>query len=58
MTIANNAIYQNPVGLVCSLDCYDIVYEHNQIYNNSGAGIFFSRNTQDSIARYNTIYEQ
>jgi poly(beta-D-mannuronate) C5 epimerase len=58
MTITNNTIYNNPIGLVCSLDCYDIVYEHNQIYNNSGAGIFFSRNTHDSIARYNTIYKQ
>jgi parallel beta-helix repeat protein len=59
MTIANNTIYNNPWGLVCSLDCYGIVYEHNTVYNNtSGPGIFFSRNTHDSIARYNTIYNQ
>jgi mannuronan 5-epimerase len=59
MTIANNTIYNNPWGLVCSLDCYGILYEHNTVYNNtSGPGIFFSRNTHDSVARYNTIYNQ
>ena len=58
MTISNNAIYNNPVGLVCSLDCYGIIFEGNTIYNNSGAGIFFSRNTHDSVARNNVIYDQ
>jgi parallel beta-helix repeat protein len=58
MTIANNTIYNNPVGLVCSLDCYDITFEGNNVYNNSGAGIFFSRNTHDSVARNNIIYDQ
>lgn len=58
MTISNNILYNNPIGLVCSLDCYDIVFERNTIYNNSGAGIFFSRNTYDSIARNNIIYDQ
>lgn len=58
MTVANNTIYNNPIGLVCSLDCYGIVFEGNTMYNNTGAGIFFSRNTHDSIARNNTIYDQ
>lgn len=58
MTIANNTVYNNPIGLVCSLDCYGIVFEGNTMYNNTGAGIFFSRNTYDSIARNNTIYGQ
>jgi parallel beta-helix repeat protein len=58
MTIANNTVYNNPVGLVCSLDCYGIVFEGNTMYNNTGAGIFFSRNTHDSIARNNSIYDQ
>jgi mannuronan 5-epimerase len=58
MTISNNTVYNNPIGLVCSLDCYDIIFERNTIYNNSGAGIFLSRNTHDSVARYNIIYGQ
>ncbi|HEU4606068.1 MAG TPA: right-handed parallel beta-helix repeat-containing protein [Nitrososphaera sp.] len=58
VTISNNTLHGNPVGLVCSLDCYDIIFEGNTIYNNSGPGIFFSRNTHDSVARYNTIYDQ
>src|SRR4029078_6012664 len=45
-------------AIVCSLDCRRITFENNTIYNNSGPGIFFSRNTQDSIARYNNIYNQ
>ena len=58
MGITNNTVHGNPVGLVCSLDCHDILFEGNTIYNNTGAGIFFSRNTYDSIARNNTIYDQ
>lgn len=58
MTIANNTVYNNPVGLVCSLDCYGIIFEGNTMYNNTSSGIFFSRNTHDSIARNNTIYDQ
>jgi parallel beta-helix repeat protein len=56
--IINNTIHDNPAAIVCSLDCQRITFENNTIYNNSGPGIFFSRNTQDSIARYNTIYNQ
>jgi parallel beta-helix repeat protein len=56
--IINNTIHDNPAALICSLDCQRITFENNTIYNNSGPGIFFSRNTQDSIARYNTIYNQ
>jgi parallel beta-helix repeat protein len=58
MTVANSTVYNNPIGLVCSLDCYGIVFEGNTVYNNTGAGIFFSRNTHDSIARNNSIYDQ
>jgi parallel beta-helix repeat protein len=58
ITISGNILYNNPIGLVCSLDCHSIVFEGNKIYNNSGAGIFFSRNTYDSVARNNTIYDQ
>lgn len=56
--IINNTIHNNPNGVVCSLDCQRITFEHNTIYSNNGPGIFFSRNTHDSIARYNTIYNQ
>jgi hypothetical protein len=33
------------------LNCYNIVYENNKVYDNNGAGISFSRNTTNSIAR-------
>jgi mannuronan 5-epimerase len=56
--ITNNTLHDNRVGLVCSLDCSNIVFEYNTVHDNDGPGIFFSRNTHDSIARYNNIYNQ
>jgi hypothetical protein len=56
--IINNRVHDNPIGIICSLDCYNITFEHNIVYNNSGSAIFFSRNTHDSVARYNNIYNQ
>jgi hypothetical protein len=58
LKIINNRVHDNPIGIVCSLDCYNIIFENNTVYNNSGSAIFFSRNTHDSVARYNNIYNQ
>jgi parallel beta-helix repeat protein len=56
MTITNNWLYNNPIGVVCSDQCSNILIEGNEIENNTIAGIFFSRNMHDSIARNNQIY--
>ena len=43
----------------CSLDCYNILFEKNIVYNNTGSGIAFSRNVTSSlIAKDNYIYNQ
>ncbi|MDQ3835368.1 MAG: right-handed parallel beta-helix repeat-containing protein, partial [Thermoproteota archaeon] len=42
-------------GAICSDDCYNILIEGNLVEHNSNAGIFFSRNMTDSIARDNHI---
>ena len=56
MNITNNWIHHNRVGVICSLDCYNILIEGNRIDNITNAGIFFSRNMSHSIARNNHIH--
>ena len=46
------------MGIICSLDCYNITIEGNEVYNNAGSGIMFSRNMSDSIARNNDVHDE
>ena len=48
----------NGTAIICSLDCYNILFEKNIVYNNRGSGIVFSRNVTNSIAKDNYIYNQ
>jgi hypothetical protein len=48
----------NGTAIICSLNCYKILYENNTVYDNNGARIVFSRNTTQSIARNNFIDDQ
>ena len=56
MNITNNWVHHNPIGIICSVNCSNILIEGNKVENNIRAGIFFSRNMSDSIARNNQIY--
>src|SRR5215210_1087637 len=55
MNITNNWIHDNPIGPICSDRCWDILVEGNLAEHNSNAGIFFSRNMTDSVARNNHV---
>lgn len=55
MIIRNNHIYDNRIGLICSLQCANVIFEKNTIANNNEIGLMFSRNTVNSIARNNNI---
>jgi parallel beta-helix repeat protein len=55
MNITNNWIHDNPIGLICSDRCWDILIEGNFIEDTTSAAIFFSRNMTDSIARDNHV---
>jgi poly(beta-D-mannuronate) C5 epimerase len=56
MVIRNNTVNGNGgIGIICSLDCYNIEIEDNVVYNNTKMGIMFSRSMTDSIARNNDI---
>jgi mannuronan 5-epimerase len=55
MNITNNHLYNNPIGAICSEDCYNIIIEGNVAEHNSNAGIFLSRNMTDSIVRNNLV---
>lgn len=46
------------MGVICSLDCYNIVIENNKVSNSAGSGIMFSRNTTNSIARNNYVHNE
>jgi parallel beta-helix repeat protein len=44
MSIKNNTVHNNgSIGIICSLDYYNIVIEDNKVYNNTKMGIMFSR---------------
>jgi poly(beta-D-mannuronate) C5 epimerase len=45
-------------GIICSLDCYNILIENNRVHDNGGDGIDFSRNMYNSIARNNIVYNE
>jgi nitrous oxidase accessory protein NosD len=55
MTITNNWLHDNPIGVICSDRCWNILIEGNLIEDSTNAGIFFSRNMTDSIARDNHV---
>jgi mannuronan 5-epimerase len=56
MNITNNWVHHNSIGIICSVNCTNILIEGNMVENNRRAGIFLSRNMTDSIARNNQIY--
>jgi parallel beta-helix repeat protein len=56
MNITSNWLHHNPIGVICSLDCFNITIEGNIVEHNRDYGIFFSRNMTDSVARNNDIY--
>ena len=60
MIIRNNTVYDNKggSGIICSLDCYNILIENNKVHDNGGDGIDFSRNMYNSIARNNIVYNE
>src|SRR5688572_8325418 len=55
MNITNNWVHDNPVGVICSDRCWNILIEGNLIEDTTNAAIFFSRNMTDSIARNNHV---
>jgi parallel beta-helix repeat protein len=55
MIITNNWLHDNPIGVICSDRCWDILIEGNLIEDTTNQGIFFSRNMTDSIARNNHV---
>src|SRR5215218_6338331 len=55
MNITNNWLHDNPIGIICSDRCWDILIEGNLVEDTTNAAIFFSRNMHDSIARDNHV---
>ncbi|HYT43854.1 MAG TPA: right-handed parallel beta-helix repeat-containing protein, partial [Methylomirabilota bacterium] len=63
MIIRKNVIHDNgQFGIICSLNCNNITIENNVVYHdgnkNTGAGIMFSRNMVNSIARNNIVHDE
>jgi poly(beta-D-mannuronate) C5 epimerase len=55
LNITNNWVHHNPIGIICSVNCTNILIEGNRVEDNIRAGIFFSRNMTDSIAKDNQV---
>jgi parallel beta-helix repeat protein len=57
MVIRNNKVHDHgAMGIICSVDCYNIVIDSNEVYRSAGSGIMFSRDMYDSIARNNNVH--
>src|SRR5829696_7595393 len=55
MIITNNWLHDNPIGVICSDRCWNILIDGNLVEDSTNAAIFFSRNMTDSIARNNHV---
>jgi parallel beta-helix repeat protein len=55
MNITSNWVHHNPIGIICSDRCYNILIEGNLVEHNIDSGIYFSRNMHDSTARNNHV---
>ncbi|MGB7953669.1 MAG: right-handed parallel beta-helix repeat-containing protein [Candidatus Nitrosopolaris sp.] len=59
MIIRNDIVYDNNgSGIICSLNCYNILIENNKVHDNAGDGIVFSRNMYNSIVRNNIVHNE
>jgi mannuronan 5-epimerase len=55
IAIENNRVFDNTVGLMCSQGCHKLLVQKNEFQDNNEAGLVFSRNVSDSVARYNNV---
>lgn len=53
--VTDNHIYNSRIGLICSLNCSNMIFENNTLDKNNLAGLMLSRNTVNSTVRYNNI---
>ena len=59
MVIRNNKVHNHgAMGIICSVDCYNIVIDSNEVYRSAGSGIMFSRNMYDSVAKNNNVHDE
>jgi parallel beta-helix repeat protein len=56
MIVRNNIVHDNGgIGIIYSLDCYNVTIENSKVYNNTKMGIMLSRNMSDSVVRNNIV---
>ena len=55
LLVTNNNIYNSRIGLICSLNCSNLLFENNVIKNNKEVGLMLSKGTVNSTARQNNI---
>jgi parallel beta-helix repeat protein len=59
MIIRNNTVHDHgAMGIICSLNCFNVLIENNTVSNSAGSGIMFSRNMTNSVARNNYVHNE
>jgi mannuronan 5-epimerase len=53
--IANN---NSKIGIICSEDCYNLIFENNTVHDNGLAGLMFSLQVNNSTAKKNYAYNE
>jgi parallel beta-helix repeat protein len=58
MYITYNKAYNNNHGIICSVMCYNMHIENNELYNNQRDGIFMDAGSHHSTIKNNVIYNE
>ena len=58
MYITYNKVYNNNHGIICSVMCYNMHIENNELYNNQKDGIFMDAGSHHSTIANNKIYNE
>jgi hypothetical protein len=58
MVITYNKAYNNNHGIICSVMCYNIRIENNELYNNKRDGIFLDAGSHHVTIANNKIYNE
>jgi hypothetical protein len=59
MRVTNVDAHNNKgTAIICSGNCYNIIFEQNTVHDNGGTGLFLSMATVNSKIRNNVVYNQ
>jgi poly(beta-D-mannuronate) C5 epimerase len=56
--IGNIAFNNSKIGIICSENCYNLIFDNNTVHDNGLAGLMFSLQVNNSTAKKNYAYNE